>query len=43
MYNYWIEGSPRRSLIMIGVDAGGELDSDPATPGTTVILLSRQG
>ncbi len=43
MYNFWIEGSPRRSLIMLGVDAGGELDSDRATPGTTVILLSRQG
>jgi hypothetical protein len=40
MHNFWIEGSPRRSLIMIGADAGGELDSDPATPGTTVILMS---
>jgi hypothetical protein len=43
MHNFWIEGSPWRSLIMLGVDAGGELDADPATPGTTVILLSRQG
>jgi hypothetical protein len=40
MHNFWIEGRPRRSLVMIGADAGGELDSDPATPGTTVILMS---
>jgi hypothetical protein len=42
MYNFWIEGGARRSLFMLGVDAGGELDADPATPGTTVIL-STQG
>ncbi|HEV7658588.1 MAG TPA: hypothetical protein VGO55_01960 [Allosphingosinicella sp.] len=37
MYNYRLQGNASQSLVMIGADAGGELDF---APGTTVILMS---